>query len=84
MSSFCDKIIAPYCESCSHPSAVIEECAECLYNLDNKTAKYEYENICHIITKEIVMKENLPWFNKEIVRANREKRKGKDCGRSTE
>ena len=37
----------------------------------------EYENMCPVITKNITVKENSPWFNGDIVRAKKKKKKEK-------
>ena len=75
ISSICDKIIEQSSESCNHQIMTNNECLECLYSLYNTIAKEDYENMCPMVTKEILVKDDSPWFNEEILRAKREKKK---------
>lgn len=64
-----------YNNVCSHWSATKEECHECLYDLYNTFMRVEYERMCPVITKDVVIKDESPWFNDEILRARNEKKK---------
>lgn len=70
-SSMCSK----YMDTCIHLASSQEECHECLYGLYNATARVEYEKIFPLAMKEIVAKDESPWFNGEILRAKKEKKK---------
>ena len=49
-----------------------ENCEERLTN--NTMFKEEYENMCPLITKNIIVKEKCPWFNGDIIRARKRRR----------
>lgn len=61
-------------EVCVHGS-MKRECPECLYNLYNEIISKEYDNKCPIITKEVVIRDDSPWFNEEILQAKRNKKR---------
>lgn len=61
-------------EVCIH-QFTIENCHECLYRLYNETVRGVYEKMCPTITKEIIVKDESPWFNEEISRAKKAKKK---------
>ena len=69
-----DKISEGKHLSCEHRVETMK-CAACLPILYNNTVKDHYNEICPIIEKEIVVKDHAPWFNAEILRLKREKRK---------
>ena len=60
-----------------HGMENIRTCQSCFTTLFKKVAKREYEAECPLIRKEIIVKENAPWYNYEIVSAKRAKRSKK-------
>lgn len=53
---------------------VKDDCVNCLVKLYN-IMREEYNHLCPLIEKEIVFRDNAPWFNTEILRAKKEKKK---------
>lgn len=70
-----NNIAAQYNNVCSHWSAFKEDCHECLYDLYNTVTRVEYEKMCPVRTKNVVIKDESPWFNDEILKAKKEKKK---------
>ena len=62
-------------DPCQHRPQNKRDCPECYSELYYHIAKETYENKCPIVEKEIVIKENAPWFCSEILHAKRNKRK---------
>lgn len=62
------------CEICKH-AMVCKNCATCLVKVYDGIARDEYNSLCPLIEKETVLKDHAPWFNAEILRAKREKKK---------
>ena len=63
-------------KNCIHDNSVtIFECSDCLVETYNKLLKEEYNNACPMINKTIVIKDQSPWFNGEILNLKREKRR---------
>lgn len=75
ISSICDKIIEQSGNLCNHHSTTMGECLECLYSIYNTIARDDYETMCPMVTKKIIVKDDSPWFNEEILAAKRDKRK---------
>ena len=50
------------------------DCVHCLTLIYNTMFKEEYENMCPLITKNIIVKEECPWFNGDIIRARKRRR----------
>lgn len=73
--SICDKIMNRSKDSCNHQSTTKSECLECLYSLYNTIARDDYETMCPMVSKKILVKDDSPWFNDEILAAKRDKRK---------
>ena len=48
---------------------------DCYISMFKISAKHIYENECPEVEKEIVVKDNAPWFDYELVLAKREKRR---------
>ena len=59
---------------CVHGMGNIRACQSCFTTLFKEVAKREYEAECPLIRKEIIVKENAPWYNYEIASAKRAKR----------
>lgn len=58
------------------PSLVVnDDCVNCLVKLYNDIMREEYNHLCPLIGNEIVFRDNAPWFNTEILRAKKEKKK---------
>ena len=53
---------------------VISECVECLARVYNEVFKKEFDELCPLVTKTIIVKENCPWFNTEILNARKKRR----------
>ena len=49
-------------DPCQHRPQNKRDCSECYSELYYHIAKETYENRCPIVEKEIVIKENAPWF----------------------
>ena len=75
LSLVCNKIVEQYGDSCNHGWAAKGECHDCLYNLYNYTLKYEYDKMCPIVEKKIIVKDESPWFNNDINKAKNNKKK---------
>ena len=62
---------------CPH-ACVIEsqmgECLSCMVALYRDVLQREYNNMCPLLEKEIVERDNTPWFNSEIARAIKHRR----------
>ena len=69
-----DAIINKRNELCPH-NTLIKECVKCFTELYNVISKEEYDTACPVIEKEIIVKDNAPWFNSELKTAKREKRR---------
>lgn len=61
-------------DSCAH-ARQNAECTRCFTGLYNNVARAKYDNMCPVLTKEIVIVDNAPWFNADIQRAKRVKKK---------
>ena len=59
---------------CSHNDQ-IRKCATCLAKLYNDVMKKEYDEMCPVKEKNILVRDNAPWYNNEIHLAKKEKRK---------
>ena len=60
---------------CLHGSREIRDCLNCFTNLYNSAAKREYNDMCPTVEKVIIVKDHAPWFNSDILKAKREKRR---------
>ena len=61
--------------TCVHGSEKIGKCVLCLTDLYNSSMKKEYDEICPIHEKDIIIRDYAPWYNSEILMAKKEKRK---------
>ena len=51
-----------------------KNCVHCLTLIYNTMFKEEYENMCPLITKNIIVKEKCPWFNGDVASARKRRR----------
>ena len=58
---------------CSHNDQM-NKCAACLAKLYNDEMRKEYEEMCPVKEKNIIVRDNAPWYNSEIHLAKKEKR----------
>ena len=70
-----DAISREALEYCEHGLENKKSCLRCYISLFNSAARRVYENECPLITKEIIVKDNAPWYDYEVSVAKREKRK---------
>ena len=42
------------------------DCVDCLAYIYNEVSKYNYDNMCPMVEKAIIEKENAPWYNQKI------------------
>lgn len=64
-----DKLIVGAQKTCPHSDCngvSMASCLVCLVHLYNTTLLTEYSSMCPIVTKDIKVKDNTPWFNTEI------------------
>ena len=71
VSKFTDELNS----ACAHENQNIINCVDCLVEKYNNLLKEDYDSRCPLIHKEIVVKENSPWFNGEILNMKRDKRR---------
>lgn len=67
-----EKICSEISSNCLHTLDTVrkvEDCLDCLVPLYTNTLRSEYENMCPVITKVIIEKDNTPWFNAQIMNA---------------
>ena len=61
-------------DSCEHGRENIS-CQDCYISLFRSIAESIYDNECPITETEIVVKDNAPWYDRELAWAKREKRR---------
>ena len=49
------------------------DCVHCLAPIYNTVFQEEYEKMCPMNTKTIIVKEKCPWFNVHIIRARKKR-----------
>ena len=67
-----EKISSEINDNCLHSVGTggkVEDCLSCLVPLYTNTLSSEYENMCPVVTKVIVEKDNTPWFNIQVSNA---------------
>ena len=69
-----DEISRNTFDSCEHGRENIS-CQDCYISLFRSIAKSIYDNECPITETEIVVKDNAPWYDRELAWAKREKRR---------
>lgn len=62
-------------DSCVHGTLKKCECLTCFDDLINSVAKNRYELMCPFVEKEIVIKDSAPWYNGDVDRAKKEKKR---------
>lgn len=67
-------------EVCEH-NMIYGECVHFLAKLFNDITYEEYNAMCLMIEKDFVVKDHALWFNDEILRAEKEKKKEECCWR---
>ena len=60
---------------CEHGSENKRGCQSCYISVFRNIGKRLYDNECPLVEKEILVKDNAPWYNYEIAVAKREKRR---------
>ncbi len=60
---------------CVHGRGRIRECTLCLTDLYNSSMKEEYDEMCPIQEKDILIRDHALWYNNEISLAKKQKRK---------
>ena len=55
--------------TCIHSDQETDKCPECFSDLYNEIAKNVFNQTCPLVEKEIIIKDNAPWFNEDIRRA---------------
>ena len=60
---------------CEHGLVNKQKCLDCFISLFKNTAERLYNNECPLIEKEIMVKDNAPWYGYEVLKTKREKRK---------
>ena len=69
------KLLNCQCQRDNHEdNLTYNDCVHCLTYIYNTMSQEEYDNMCPIITKNIIVKDKCPWFNGDIIRARRKKR----------
>lgn len=64
--------------ACCHGREFLYEkfnCVDCMCELYNCITREEYDKMCPVIEKSKVIKDHAPWFNSDIIRAKRTKKK---------
>ena len=62
-------------EDCEHGLSNKRSCLDCFVSIFNSISEQIYNNECPLIEKEIMVKDNAPWYDFEVLTAKREKRK---------
>ena len=68
------EMIQKFADSCDH-GGLLRNCTSCGFSVFNNMVRSKYDEMCPKITKEIVVIDRAPWYNYEIDRAKREKRR---------
>lgn len=69
-----DELLVRKQDICAHTRQTAE-CTTCFTSLYNNIARVKYENMCPVLEKQIVIVDSAPWFNADIQRAKRVKKK---------
>lgn len=78
-----ESVLSQSLEACVHGSDIKGQCLLCLDKLFNDISKDRYEQMCPIVEKEIVIIDSSPWYNEEVDRAKKlKKRKERQWRRS--
>ena len=67
---------------CEH-GLIICECINCFVKLYNDTTRNAYDESCPYVERQIVIMDNAPWFNGDVMRAKMEKRRKESRWRRT-
>ena len=70
-------------EDCEHGLSNKRSCLDCFVSIFNSISEQIYNNECPLIEKEIMVKDNAPWYDFEVLTAKREKRKKEGKWRRT-
>lgn len=60
---------------CVHGHQRKDKCTTCFFELYNNITKEEYNGMCPMIEKDIVIKDSAPWYNSVVNQAKREKKR---------
>lgn len=71
----CDGISSQRIALCPHGFDRKDKCATCFAILFNEVAKSQYDDMCPILEKEIVVVDSAPWYNGVIDRVKKEKKR---------
>ena len=77
VNSVTQKIFDEKGKICEHGVVESGHCVTCYVMLYNITTKEEFNTMCPLVEREIVVKDHAPWFNAEILRAKKEKEERK-------
>ena len=70
-----DEISQEASDICEHGFVSKRNCLRCYISLFRSTGGRLYDNECPLIAKEIIVKDNAPWYDCEVLMAKREKRR---------
>ena len=70
-----DEISREASDYCEHVSENMSRCLSCYVSLFRSIARRLYNNECPVIEKEIIVKDNAPWYDYEVLVAKRENRR---------
>ena len=75
LQNIIDEINQKVLSVCVHGLDNKRNCLNCFISVFKSTAERLYNNECPLIEKEIMVKDNAPWYDYEVLMAKREKRK---------
>ena len=74
-----DEIAVEVLDTCDHMNDVDDipkgECLECMVSVYKHVLESEYNTMCPVIQKDIIEKDNTPWFNAAVANAIKLRRK---------
>ena len=70
-----NKVTAVRSSLCVHGHDRKDRCVTCFSELFNNIIYEEYNEMCPMIEKDIIIKDSAPWFNSEVNQAKREKKR---------
>ena len=61
-------------DTCEH-NLLVRNCVSCIFALYNSIVRSEYDEMCPMVEKNIVVVDQSPWYNYEVDRAKKEKKR---------